>query len=540
MFVRVSATALTLTASILLAFAGCSSEPDPAPAPLDSPDRPSRDDGGASTPDASSTDASTPEPDGSAPPDPAIEEMHVRADRGLEALMLRYWSQLRDTDTYWTYAHDWDVVLDGAERRGPTAYTGTIRMFYESRNARGWDREFYDDLNWMVLTLVRAYDLSGDATYLTKARDIFADVMNGWDETCCGAHPGGIWWRKQKDSKATASNAGPVIAAARLYERTNEASYLAFAKKTFDYWATYMVDPKTGHVFDNISSKGELNTTWSFTYNEGLMIGAAVALTHADGDTSRIAVAHKIAGYMLDKETRPSSLGTILSDGPCGSPNGDDGELFKGIGIRYLAELYRVDPSHAEYKDIVVRSAMAAWTNARDPASGLISCDWAAPYDTDTDGVNSLASAAMTLAAAARVLGPGAQRPALAYEAEEANLHGVGLEANFAGFSGWGYVAGWGKNGQSVDVLVDLPTAGTYDVEFRYAAGDPAVRRVDVNGTTTTASFAFPSTGGYETYGTATGPLTLAAGKNTISVAYDGAQGSKGYLNLDRVRLVAK
>ncbi|HVH47077.1 MAG TPA: glycoside hydrolase family 76 protein [Labilithrix sp.] len=486
--------------------------------------------------DAGQSDAGTDAPAA----DPAIEAMHQRADRALEALMLQYWSQLRDTDTYWTYAHDWDVVLDGAERRGPNAYSGTIRMFYESRNARGWGREFYDDLNWMVLTLVRAYDLSSDATYLTKAREIFAEIIGGWDETCCGTNKGGIWWSTDKGSKVTASNAGPVIAAARLFERTNDSSYLAFAKKTYEFWAANMVDPATGHVYDNISSKGELNTAWSFTYNEGLMIGAAVALAHAEKDASRLTLAHEIASYMLDKETRPTPLGPIISDGPCGSKGGDDGELFKGIGIRYLAELYLADPSHTEYKEAIVRSATAAWTYARDPATNLISCDWAAPYNPDTDGVNSLASAAMTLAAAARVMGPGEPRPALVYEAEETNLHTVGIEAKYGGFTGWGYTAGWGSNGQSIDFLVDVPKAGAYDVELRYATGEDAIRRVSVNGATAIVSAPFDATGGYGTYGSTTLALTLPSGKSTITFGYDFKSGGKGFLNLDRAQLVAK
>ena len=48
---------------------------------------------------------------------------------------------------------------------------------------------------------------------------------------------------------------------------------------------------------------------------------------------------------------------------------------------------------------------VAIWTLARDSSSGLISCDWAGPYDPNTDGVNSLSSAAMTLAVTARILG---------------------------------------------------------------------------------------------------------------------------------------
>src|SRR5580698_4373060 len=182
------------------------------------------------------------------------------------------------------------------------------------------------------------------------------------------------------------------------------------------------------------NDEGGVNTSWSFTYNEGLFIGAVVELARVTGDTSNFPLAHLVASYMMSNETERLDSGTILSDGQCGG----DGEMFKGIAARYLGELYAADPSHTEYRDFLQRSADAAWTLARDPSSGNISCDWEGPYDPTTGVVGSLGSAAIGIAAAAEALGPGAQRPPLLYEAEEGNLHSVGLEAKYAGFSGWG------------------------------------------------------------------------------------------------------
>lgn len=473
---------------------------------------------------------------------PRAAEMHERADTLAHSMMLHHWAAIRgpSNDAYWTYAQDWDVILDAMERRGPAAYAGTVRMFYEVQDARGWSREYYDDENWMVLALMRAFDLTGDDAYLARARSIFEDIEGAWDETCCGANPGGIWWRQQKDSKVTAINAGAVVSAARLYERTGEASYLAFARKVYDHWAAHMVDPDTGHVYDNVSSTGELNTTWTFTYNEGLMIGAIVALARAEKDASRLPLAHTIAAFMLEHESASTELGTILSDGKCGRPEGDDGEQFKGIAARYLAELYRLDPSHTEYRDFLERSADAIWTLARDPESDRVSCDWAGPYDPDTHGVNSLSSAAMALAATARIMGPAAPRSPLVYHAEEGILRGVGLEAQYEGFSGWGYVAGWGSRDQSVDVLANVEAAGDYALELRYATSpDGARRHVRVNGETLEGNLELPSTGEYTAYSIVRTPsVRLGAGRNTITLTYDEGAGSHGFVNLDSVELV--
>jgi len=461
--------------------------------------------------------------------------MHERADRAAETLMLRFWPELRDAtnDHYWTYAHDWDVVLDVMERRGPSAFAGTARMFFDVQDARGWFRDYYDDENWMTLTLIRAWDLTSDPRYLDKAREIFEDVMSAWDTTCCGANKGGIWWRKAHDTKVTAINAGAVVSASRLYERTHEQKYLAFASTAYEHWSTYMVDPATGHVYDGIAATGEINTTWKFTYNEGLMVGAAVALAKASGDPAPLALAHKIGAFMLSQEVAAVPLGTILTEGPCGKPGGDDGEMFKGIAARYLGELFLADPTHDEYRELLVRSADAAWTYARDPDTGLFSCDWAGPYNSNTNSSNSMSSAAIAIAAAARVLGPASQRDPLVVQLEECELRGVGIEATHQGFTGWGYVAGWGNEGQSVECVVFAPKAGDYAASLRYATGDAARRTVSVNGKST--ALTFPPTGGYETYGTVSTSFPLAEGENTVRISFE--PGDSSYLNLDSVGL---
>ena len=55
--------------------------------------------------------------------------------------------------------------------------------------------------------------------------------MGAWDTTCCGPVKGGVWWDTQHTQKATASNFGPVITAVQLFQRTNNNTYLAFAKQ---------------------------------------------------------------------------------------------------------------------------------------------------------------------------------------------------------------------------------------------------------------------------------------------------------------------
>src|SRR6185503_5811767 len=182
-----------------------------------------------------------------------------------------------------------------------------------------------------------------------------------------------------------------------------------------------------------------------------------------------------------------------LFDGTNSGCAGDCAQ-FKGIGYRYLALLYRLDPSHSEYLPVLEGSAAALWTLARSPNSGLFSIDWAGPPLTSAiTGQQSSAVMALNLFAALCGAYPG--DASIGYEAEDAVIDHVALEATHLGFSGWGYVAAWMANGQSVEFAIEVPAAGNYRIYFDYAAaGGDATRAVLVNGVVASPRLLFPST----------------------------------------------
>lgn len=490
---------------------------------------------GATGPDAAAdssdvvTDAGIDGPAAPATDDPAT--WHAHADAALEAMLLHYWSQSAgyfDTAAYWTFAQAFDAALDGAERTGGVHFAGWIETLYLAQNAKGWSSNYYDDENWMTMALVRAYDLTHDAKYLNQAKALYADIEAAWDTTCCGATHGGIWWDRAHTQKATASNAGPVIAGVRLAARTGDGAYLTFAKQVYAYWRANMTDPATHQVFDDIRPDGTIKK-YRFTYNEGLMIGAAVELYSATHDASYLADAHGTAGWMLAHETEASPDGTILNDGTNTSCGGDC-QQFKGIGFRYLSLLESVDP-RADEQAVLVASAHAIWDLARSPAT-LFAPDWAGPAVTTAPIINADSSATMALERYAASLGAYTGTSAH-HEAEDGVLHGLGLEASHAGFSGWGYVAGWNADGQWVDFHVHLDAPATHLV-VRYAAGaGDASRLVYIDGANAVANQALPSTGNWSSYQSVTIPVQLAAGDHTISVIYNSSLGSTNYVNLD-------
>jgi hypothetical protein len=467
----------------------------------------------------------------------------------LQSMLLSYWSgpQAYMVDTpggttlagYWIFAQTFDALLDGVERTGGEHYTGLVETFYESQKAIGFTRSFYDDENWMTLALMRAYDLTGDATYLTEATTLYADIMAGWDTTCCGATPGGIWWDKPHTQKATASNAGPVIAGVRLSERTNDASYLAFAKQVYAFWTANMIDPSTHEVIDHIDANGTL-VRYKFTYNEGLVLGASAELYRVTQDPTYTTLASGVEGFMLASETKSTPAGTVLSDGTNAGCTGDCAQ-FKGIGYRYLASLYAQthDPSALALLD---SSGGAIWQLARDPASTRFATDWAGP-SMASPTLEADSSATMALTLFTELTGAYVSDGSLAagiLQAEEGTLHSVGLEALHAGFDGWGYVAGWNADGQWVDFHYVAAAAGNYTLTFRYAAGaGDASRLVYVNGQNAVPNQAFASTGAWTTYASVVATVPLVAGSNTISLIYNSSLGSTSYVNLDQLQVQA-
>jgi len=473
-----------------------------------------------------------------------VEEFHRRADETLQRFLLDFWRQdlgylehehpgASGPTGYWTFAQGFDALLDGVERTDGSRYGGLIETFYAAQDARGWIVSHYDDEAWMALALIRAHDLTGEQRYLDRAVSLYTDIERAWDETCCGSNPGGIWWDKAHTQKATASNAAPVILAVRLHERTGVAARLAFARKVYEHWMEEMVNPSTFQVTDHIEPNGT-KVFWRFTYNEGLMVGASVELHLATGDAVYLQNAHRFASFILGSETKPSRFGSVLHDGTA-SQCGGDCHMFKGPAYRYLLLLQETSP-RSSYAGLLSASANALWTLARSE-DGLFGVDWTGPPPASSTEPQA-AAAVMALNLHARIRGPFPDGFDPLLEAEEAAIRGVGLEATHGAFTGWGYVAGWNGDGQSVTFAFDAAAAGIHDMTFRHAGGAGAAsRRISVNGSVIAANLAFPGTGSWASYDEVSLPANLRAGRNTIEVAFSASAGNGNFLNLDHLRV---
>jgi len=476
-------------------------------------------------------------------------EYHRRADVALQNFLVHFWSGPRQylqqqyptngaLTGYWTFAQGWDVLADGVERTSGLQYYGLLDSFYAGQNASGWLSGFYDDECWMTMVLTRAYDLTEDPKYLAQAQTIYADVMQAWDTNCCGTPGGGVWWDKAHTQKATAANAGAALAGARLYERTTNASYLSFAQQVYAFWNANMVNPGTGEVSDHITTNGT-RVWWHFTYNEGLMAGASLELYLATGTASYLANANRIAGYLVNNEVTWTAYGPVLYDGANSGCSGDCHE-FKGPAIRYLSRLYAQDTSKTQYYTVLKACADAVWNLAQETNDVIFSVNWAGPPQSTVDEAQDNA-ACMALNRFAEVAGPypGTGQPANQYEAENASIHYITLEALYGGYTGWAYLANWKSNGSWVDFTIHCATPGVHQLVFRYAAGaGDATRVLKTNGVALVSNQVFTNTGAWSNYSTASVSCNLPAGVNTVSLLFDSSQHSANWLNLDSLTVL--
>ncbi|WP_214368371.1 glycoside hydrolase family 76 protein [Pseudonocardia sp. H11422] len=267
---------------------------------------------------------------------------------------------------YWWQAHLLDCLVD-AELRAPSprraADIAALVRSVQLRNFGRWTNDYYDDIAWFGLAVQRAGSLTRRSGPRALAA-VSAQLRAGW--THHGG--GGIWWRRGDDFKNAPAN-GP---AAILLARDGRVE---LAASITDWMAEVLVDPETGLVRDGIrvDPDGSVRTIESttYTYCQGVYLGACVALAERDG-APRWA---ERAGALLDAlTTRMAGPDGVIP----GYDDGGDGGLFNGILARYLVDAARRLPALAPAAHrIVLASADAAWAGRAKLAAGpVFAHDW--------------------------------------------------------------------------------------------------------------------------------------------------------------------
>jgi predicted alpha-1,6-mannanase (GH76 family) len=276
---------------------------------------------------------------------------------------------------YWWQAHLLDCVVDAQERQPNAARAGTIGKLVRGihlRNLGSWTNDYYDDVAWLGLALMRANDCE-DVPIKTAMTRIAAQLRAGWTDH----GGGGIWWRRRDTFKNVPANGPAAILFTRWANRGGEKADLQRARSMTEWMSQVLVDPGTGLLWDGVyvepdgSIKDIVKVT--YTYCQGVYIGACVEL--AEDDPSGV-WAERAARTIMAVAAHLNDDRVVRGRG------GGDGGLFAGILARYLAQAaLRLDSPAADVaRELVLGSAEAAWRNRALARSGpLFGPEWSQP-----------------------------------------------------------------------------------------------------------------------------------------------------------------
>jgi uncharacterized delta-60 repeat protein len=134
--------------------------------------------------------------------------------------------------------------------------------------------------------------------------------------------------------------------------------------------------------------------------------------------------------------------------------------------------------------------------------------------------------------ALARYLGGAGEEPppppaGVTYEAESATVVGGAVTSNHAGYGGNGFVDFLNATGDSVEWAIDVPAAGLYSLEFRYANGSSAARALQlrIDGQVALDALTFAPTGRWSEWRVAAWAAPLAAGRHAVRIVATGQSG---------------
>jgi predicted alpha-1,6-mannanase (GH76 family) len=412
-----------------------------------------------------------------------------RADAGMAVLQNFYIPSnglYNSPAGWWQAANALETTIDFSARANTDLYTQDVPNTYNKNNGNNFLNNYYDDEGWWATTWIKAYDLTGDVTYLNAAKTIFQDMTGGWDSTCNG----GIWWSKARTYKNAIANELFLLVAARLHNRTpgdgGAGSFIDWAQKEWAWFSASGMINSSNLINDGLTinsttgtCKNNGQTTW--TYNQGVILGGLTDLYKATGDVSLLREAETIANAATTSPALVNSNGILVE--PCKTANcGNDAPQFKGIFAKNLYYLFTTDQKSA-YHNFLETNANSIWVNDRD-SQNQFGLHWQGPFDM-ADGARQSAA--------------------------EDVLNGVLPATSYSPVSAPG----------TYSFAVTAQTTGTYRLTFHFSAprGVTATRTILVNSVPVANNFSFSGSGSAPNYATASIDVSLAAGLNQISVS---------------------
>ncbi|MFF1920578.1 glycoside hydrolase family 76 protein [Streptomyces sp. NPDC058221] len=286
-----------------------------------------------------------------------------RSAAAATALMMSFdrGSKLFGGDGWWTSANALTAVIDSSRISGMGSYTYAIAETYDKNiNAQGgqFRNGYLDDTGWWGLAWIDAYDVTGDTRYLDTAR-ADADHMNeNWNDTCGG----GVRWSTDGNYKNAITNELFLQLNSALHNRIpGDTSYLDRAKSEWNWFQGSGMINGDHMINDGLTDACANNGQPTWTYNQGVVLGALTEFHKATGDDGLLATARELADAST---TRLETDGVLREPGEGDSCTGD-GPSFKGAYVRGLGALNRQLSDHP-YAPALTRWADSAYDHDRN------------------------------------------------------------------------------------------------------------------------------------------------------------------------------
>lgn len=253
------------------------------------------------------------------------------------------------TNHYWPQAHSMDVIVDAYIRTSnhyyldfyPLWWQGAPKFNFSGRPEDRWWNVFVDDMDWIVLAQLRMFETTNNETYLSKAKQMYNDwIWPTWGPENETPWYGGITWKTDgRKSKNACSNGPAAIIAARIYTLYDKAKDPG--NKTRQAYLDEAIKIYTW-LRDNLynPADGKVSDNMNATGNI-----SPAAYTYNQG--TFIGAAHelyKITGnkqYLSEAVKAADYVIDHMSNngGVPGNATSGDGGLFNGIFFRYFVKL---------------------------------------------------------------------------------------------------------------------------------------------------------------------------------------------------------
>jgi predicted alpha-1,6-mannanase (GH76 family) len=282
------------------------------------------------------------------------------------------------SNNWWQSANALESIENTYEKSNGQLYGTVISNTYSKNSSGGFINHYYDDEGWWGNAWVHAYKITGNATYLTAAKNIFTDMQGGWDSTCGG----GVWWNKDRNYKNAISNELFLLLAIRLHQQTpgdsGAGSYIDWANKEWTWFNNSGMINSQNLINDGLDASCQNNGGTTWTYNQGVILSGLTDLYSETRDATYLTKAQSIASAAIATLVNGSG---VLTE-PCEASNscGGDGSLFKGIFVRNLSYLNDAAP-RSDYRNFLVTNAHSIWMNDRN-SSNQLGLFWSGPFDS--------------------------------------------------------------------------------------------------------------------------------------------------------------